>query len=106
MSNDVKLGERVIGHKVHTDRGVVFVCHRTPEHYFKIHQGFGMSMDILRTLDLHGVIEIRIVYHGKTGNRVYKTTPQNWIKKGKFYKAVEYEQQIVLKEDEFDEVVQ
>jgi hypothetical protein len=83
----------------------IFVTHRNPEHYFRNFRGFGISLYILEQLIARGIREIKVLYHGKKGERVYMVTPYNWKQKGKLYKHEDFEQQIILAETDFDKVL-
>lgn len=49
-----------------------FITKRKPEHFMKVYQGFGISKSVLNELKGHGVTDVRIIYEGKTGMRVFE----------------------------------
>jgi hypothetical protein len=52
---------------------------RRPEHFMRIFQGFGVSLNVLKYLKNHNIKFIIIKYVGKTGDITYSTSVQRFI---------------------------
>lgn len=99
----IRLHGKTVG-KVIEDGGWVYVTHRHPHHYFRKFQGFGISEEILERLIKMNVGEIRVVYHGKKGEKVLVTRPYKFLVHGEPYKHPNFDKQIILAEKEFEQV--
>lgn len=53
------------------------------EHYMIKHQGFGISTKELETIEQNNIRIIRIIYIGKTENKIYISTIKQWIDSNK-----------------------
>jgi hypothetical protein len=82
-----------------------FVTHRRERHFFRKFKGWGMSLDLLDKLADQGVEEIILIEHRDNGRQLmYKTTPSSWLKLGKRYKHVKFEEQSILPTKYFEEI--
>lgn len=90
-----------VGEERRYDGQKVFEKKCTPEHYFKIFQGFGIAEEVIKKLIERDIDFIRIHYFGKKGRKVYVTTPLEWLEKGKHHKSDGYEEQLILTETDF-----
>lgn len=53
--------------------GKWYITKRKPEHFMRKYQGFGISKDILLELERRGIEDVRIIYEGKRGIKVFET---------------------------------
>lgn len=58
----------------------VYVTHRQPEHFFKLHQSFGISETEVEIMRRHHVRKIRIIYHKKGKVKIYEINYANFAK--------------------------
>lgn len=52
---------------------------KKPEHFMRIFQGFGMSMEVLEQLIKLGISKIEITYLGTNGNIIYNQTVKDYL---------------------------
>ena len=58
--------------QIHTTHGRIdttekrYYCRRSPQHYFRKYQGFGLSVSEVLKMEEHGVTEVVLDYIGKT----------------------------------------
>lgn len=77
-----------------------FYTFREVKDKFNIFDGFGFNEDLIKLLVKHQINDIVLQWNDK----LFKTDPKTVLKKGTNYKHQDYEQQIVLKEIEMEEV--
>lgn len=56
-----------------------YISKRRPEHFMKKFQGFGVSKQILLQLQEMGIQNIRIIYEGKRGVKVFESTVKAYL---------------------------
>lgn len=77
-----------------------FVSYRTRERaYFRIYEGFGISVDLLKWLELQGVTDVLIVLTDT--NEKLSTTVEKFKEFGMPYHHRIYEKQLILSERYF-----
>jgi len=84
------------------------VFHCKPERYFTPKHGragVSKSRKVIENARAAGIRKIKVVYKGKTGDKIFITTPANWLRKGQFHYSHGYGAQLVLAEEDFDEVL-
>lgn len=75
----------------------VYVSFRTPEHYFRKYNGFGISTSILINLKRAGCKKILIIYQETPETQIkYSTYPNRFLEKGIIYKDGKRDYQRIL----------
>lgn len=82
---------RVVGQVV----GSSYITERTPEHYFRMFDGFGLDYTILKKLAAYGVRHIIIFYKDKDKTTKYASPVDIWFLHGKIYRWMDVDQVIL-----------
>ena len=90
------------GQRVGKIEGTKFITHRTKEHFFRIFQSFGFSLEVLKHLRERGIEDIELNYEGEE-NKTYYIKLSDAIKKGKLYQHEDYEEQLLVNIEHFKE---
>jgi len=96
---DVELNGKKVGEIHNIDGRIIYLTQRKPNHYFRVYQGFGLSVEIIWDIHREGVTEVVIKYKGKLGEKNLKSKLEDWIEFGTLNEDEIYGRQIILKED-------
>lgn len=53
----------------------VYITERTPMHFFRVFQGFGISLSVIDDLIKNNIEKIEIIYLSPNGTKRYRTSP-------------------------------
>lgn len=81
MTDKIQLRGKVIGH---IDSGIYHTV-RNPEHYFRKYHGFGISCYAIIELLRRNINKIIITYNGIGGQVVYRSSVEDFLRKGSRY---------------------
>ena len=73
--------EELIGD--YDEKAKTYLCHKKPEHFMRIFQGYGISDDILKRLSELGCETILITYNGANGVKILKSDIAKWLESKK-----------------------
>lgn len=83
-------------------KGFDFVSPRKASHKFRMFDGWGLSKELTKELEASQCQRIKIFVDN--GKRILVSTPSKWLAKGVPYRAKDFEEQLVLREKDFDMV--
>lgn len=103
-NKQVRWRGKLLGFYIKSKHGLIFVAPRyRKKHYFRIFEGYGFNKQFLLHLAQIGVWQIWIKEQD-TG-RILKAKPITWLKKGiEFHSAKTEDEQLVLRERDFDKI--
>lgn len=91
------------GQRVGKIEGTKFITHKTQEHFFRIFQSFGFALSVIRHLKEQGIKDIVVNYEGEQ-EKTYYITLAKAIKEGKLYQHEDYEEQLLVNIEHFEEI--
>ena len=103
QNNRLLIGNKLIGYTVKAQKGLILVCPKKSKHKFRMYNSWGIPAVILDELIAKNFYKIRIVVD--EGKKILDASPLNWKLKGFHHHSRGYEEQIQLREKDFDLIV-
>ena len=57
----------------------VYAIQKRPEHFMRIFNGFGISLEVLNKLSLKGVKKIKMIYYGISGTYLHEFNLKDYL---------------------------
>lgn len=105
MKNNFIFKDKRLGLIVEDGDKKILVCHRYPNHIYRLNNSLGMAEGAINELAAKGITEIRFIYHGRECESVYIASPEFMLRYGTPIEYDKYEKQFHLPLDKFERVV-
>ena len=83
MKVPIHYGRKVVG--IYDTDALIYTTNQYPEDFFIKFQGFAMTDKVIREILRitypadHHKIKVRMIYHGKTGKKIYEAPLVKWL---------------------------